>query len=86
MDTLLTLLGPAGVTFIMGVPGADDVMLNYRSTSFHDAPYLRALLSLKRAPQFKTWLEKWRSPTGKDNWSTQRLIIRCFAHPEETER
>ena len=58
MDTLLTLLGAAGVTFIMGVPGADDIMLNYQSTSFHDALYLRALLGLKRAPEFETWLEK----------------------------
>lgn len=58
MDTLLTLLGAAGVTFIMGVPGADDVMLNYQSTSFHDALYLRALLGLERAPEFEAWLEK----------------------------
>ena len=58
MDTLLTLLGAAGVTFIMGVPGADDVMLNYQSTSFHDALYLRTLLRLKRAPEFEAWLEK----------------------------
>ena len=58
MDTLLTLLGTAGVTFIMGVPGADDVMLNYQSTSFHDALYLRNVLGLKRAPEFEAWLEK----------------------------
>ena len=58
MDTLLTLLGVAGVTFIMGVPGADDVMLNYQSTSFHDALYLRNVLGLKRAPEFEAWLEK----------------------------
>jgi ethanolamine ammonia-lyase large subunit len=58
MDTLLTLLGTAGVTFIMGVPGADDVMLNYQSTSFHDALYLREALGLKRAPEFETWLEQ----------------------------
>ena len=58
MDTLLTLLGAAGVTFVMGVPGADDVMLNYQSTSFHDALYLREALGLKRAPEFETWLEK----------------------------
>ena len=58
MDTLLTLLGAAGVTFIMGVPGADDVMLNYQSTSFHDALYLREALGLKRAPEFETWLEQ----------------------------
>jgi ethanolamine ammonia-lyase large subunit len=58
MDTLLTLLGVAGVTFIMGVPGADDVMLNYQSTSFHDALYVRNVLGLKRAPEFESWLEK----------------------------
>jgi len=58
MDNLLTLLGAAGVTFIMGVPGADDVMLNYQSTSFHDALYLRAVLGVKRAPEFEAWLEK----------------------------
>jgi len=56
MDNLLTLLGAAGVTFIMGVPGADDVMLNYQSTSFHDALYVRDLFGLKRAPEFDDWL------------------------------
>jgi ethanolamine ammonia-lyase large subunit len=56
MDTLLTLLGTAGVNFIMGVPGADDIMLNYQSTSFHDALYLRRVLGLKRAPEFEQWL------------------------------
>ena len=56
MDTLLTLLGTAGVTFIMGVPGADDVMLHYQSTSFHDALYIRNLLSLRPAPEFERWL------------------------------
>jgi ethanolamine ammonia-lyase large subunit len=58
MDTLLTLLGAAGVAYIMGVPGADDVMLNYQSTSFHDALYLREVMGLKRAPEFEAWLEK----------------------------
>ncbi len=58
MDTLLTLLGAAGVSFIMGVPGSDDVMLNYQSTSFHDALYLRNVLGLKRAPEFEEWLAK----------------------------
>jgi ethanolamine ammonia-lyase large subunit len=58
MDTLLTLLGAAGVTYIMGVPGADDVMLNYQGTSFHDALYLREVMGLKRAPEFEAWLEK----------------------------
>ena len=57
MDTLLTLLGTAGVNYIMGVPGADDVMLNYQSTSFHDALYLRQLLGLRPAPEFEAWLE-----------------------------
>lgn len=58
MDTLLTLLGAAGVNFIMGVPGADDVMLNYQSTSFHDANYLRQLMGLRCAPEFESWLQK----------------------------
>lgn len=58
MDALLTLLGTAGVNFIMGVPGADDVMLNYQSTSFHDALYLRTLLGLRPAPEFEAWLEQ----------------------------
>ncbi len=56
MDTLLTLLGTAGVTFIMGIPGADDVMLHYQSTSFHDALYIRNLLGLRPAPEFESWL------------------------------
>jgi ethanolamine ammonia-lyase large subunit len=58
MDTLLTLLGVAGVNYIMGVPGADDIMLNYQSTSFHDALYLRSALGLKPAPEFEAWLER----------------------------
>jgi ethanolamine ammonia-lyase large subunit len=56
MDNLLTLLAAAGVNFIMGVPGADDIMLNYQSTSFHDALYVRDLFGLKRAPEFDDWL------------------------------
>ena len=56
MDTLLTLLGVAGVTFVMGLPGADDVMLHYQSTSFHDALYLRDVLNLRPAPEFEAWL------------------------------
>lgn len=58
MDTLLTLLANAGLTFLIGVPGADDIMLNYQSTSFHDALYIRRLLGLKHAPEFAAWLEK----------------------------
>jgi ethanolamine ammonia-lyase large subunit len=58
MDALLTLLGVAGCTYIMGVPGADDVMLNYQSSSFHDALYLRRLLNKGPAPEFEAWLER----------------------------
>jgi ethanolamine ammonia-lyase large subunit len=58
MDNLLTLLAAAGCTYIMGVPGADDIMLNYQSTSFHDALYIRKLLNLRPAPEFEDWLEK----------------------------
>jgi ethanolamine ammonia-lyase large subunit len=65
MDTLMTLLAAAGVTYIMGVPGADDVMLNYQSTSFHDALYLREVFGLKRAPEFEAWLTRMRI-TGPD--------------------
>jgi ethanolamine ammonia-lyase large subunit len=58
MDNLLTLLGVAGCNFIMGIPGSDDVMLNYQSTSFHDALYLRKVLGLRPAPEFEQWLMK----------------------------
>lgn len=58
MDMLLTLLGNSGCTFIMGVPGADDIMLNYQSTSFHDAAYLRRLLGRTPAPEFHLWLQE----------------------------
>ena len=58
MDALLTMLGVAGCNYIMGVPGADDVMLHYQSTSFHDALYLRSVLGLRPAPEFEEWLER----------------------------
>jgi ethanolamine ammonia-lyase large subunit len=58
MDNLLTLLGVAGCSFVMGVPGADDIMLSYQSTSFHDALYVRSTLGLKPAPEFEEWLAK----------------------------
>ncbi|MBD1392147.1 ethanolamine ammonia-lyase subunit EutB [Mucilaginibacter glaciei] len=58
MDNLLTLLGVAGCNFIMGIPGSDDIMLNYQSTSFHDALYVRKVLGLKPAPEFEQWLIK----------------------------
>lgn len=58
MDMLLTLLGVAGINFIMGIPGSDDVMLNYQTTSFHDALYARQSLGLRPAPEFEEWLER----------------------------
>ena len=72
MDSLLTLLGAAGVNYIMGVPGADDVMLNYQSTSFHDALYVRRVLGLRPAPEFESWL-------AGENF--QRLALEAN-HPE----
>jgi ethanolamine ammonia-lyase large subunit len=65
MDNLLTLLGVAGVSYVMGVPGADDVMLNYQSTSFHDALYVRNVLGLRHAPEFEAWLERMQI-AGRD--------------------
>jgi ethanolamine ammonia-lyase large subunit len=61
MDALLTMLGAAGVNYIMGVPGADDVMLNYQSTSFHDALYLREIFGLRPAPEFEEWFNRMRT-------------------------
>jgi ethanolamine ammonia-lyase large subunit len=58
MDTLLTLLVASGVNFIMGVPGADDIMLGYQSTSFHDALAMRDLFARKPAPEFEDWLSR----------------------------
>ncbi|KAB8065969.1 ethanolamine ammonia-lyase subunit EutB [Janthinobacterium violaceinigrum] len=58
MDALLTMLGVAGCNFIMGVPGADDIMLGYQSTSFHDALYARRVLGLRPAPEFEAWLAR----------------------------
>jgi ethanolamine ammonia-lyase large subunit len=65
MDNLLTLLGVAGCNFIMGIPGADDIMLNYQSTSFHDALYARKVLGLKPAPEFEQWLFRQGITDGK---------------------
>lgn len=69
MDTLLTVLGVAGVNYIMGVPGSGDIMLNYQSTSYHDALYLNSALKLRRAPEFEAWLERMQVTDG-----TGRLI------------
>ena len=58
MDMLLTLLGVAGCNFVMGIPGADDIMLGYQSTSFHDVAWLRRVLGKRPAPEFEEWLER----------------------------
>lgn len=67
MDTLMTLLANAGLTFIMGIPGADDIMLNYQTTSFHDALYLRKVLGLRAAPEFEKWLKHMNIMDEKGN-------------------
>jgi ethanolamine ammonia-lyase large subunit len=76
MDVLLTLLAAAGVNFIMGVPGSDDVMLNYQSTSFHDALYVRELLGLERAPEFAAWLQRMQLADERG-----RLLPATGRHP-----
>jgi ethanolamine ammonia-lyase large subunit len=85
MDALLTLLAVAGCTFVMGVPGADDVMLNYQSTSFHDAVYVRRLLGLRPAPEFEAWLEAIgiTDATGQLNAASAEPLIRALPslHP-----
>lgn len=76
MDTCLTLLAAAGVTYVMGVPGSDDVMLNYQSTSFHDALYVREVMGLKRAPEFEDWLRRY-AITDRSG----RLLPPATGHP-----
>ncbi len=76
MDTLMTLLAAAGVTYLMGVPGADDVMLGYQSTSFHDALYLRSVFGLGRAPEFADWLARMGIADGAG-----RLLAASGTHP-----
>ncbi len=71
MDILLTLFGAAGLNFIMGIPGSDDVMLNYQTTSFHDALYARKVLGLRTAPEFEQWLEA----TGIFYQNGNRLVM-----------
>lgn len=75
MDNLLTLLGVAGCTYIMGVPGADDVMLAYQSTSFHDALYLRQVLGLRPAPEFEAWLDTMGIFNGRNSLADARANI-----------
>ena len=82
MDTLLTLLGVAGCNYIMGVPGADDIMLNYQSTSFHDALYLRKVLGLKPAPEFEEWLVKM-GIFDKNNFLVRDSSLKLLPHALE---
>jgi ethanolamine ammonia-lyase large subunit len=78
MDVLLTLLGVAGCNYIMGVPGADDIMLNYQSTSFHDALYLRSLLKLRPAPEFEAWLDRMGILEGGTRLRSGRALPAAF--------
>ena len=79
MDNLLTLLGVAGCNFIMGIPGSDDIMLNYQTTSFHDALYVRRALNLRPAPEFEEWLIKMKIFKDMDNFLLNDKIPSNFA-------
>ncbi|RXK00190.1 ethanolamine ammonia lyase large subunit [Arcobacter sp. CECT 8986] len=81
MDDLLTLLSVAGCNFIIGVPGADDIMLNYQSTSFHDALYARKVLGLKPAPEFEKWLEKMDIFSDMKNFILNKKMPLAFSKP-----
>jgi ethanolamine ammonia-lyase large subunit len=72
MDNLLVLLGAAGCTYIMGVPGADDIMLNYQSTSYHDVRFVQTTLGLRPAPEFEAWLQRIGVTDSDDRLSTTR--------------
>ncbi|MGH8553798.1 MAG: ethanolamine ammonia-lyase subunit EutB, partial [Methylococcales bacterium] len=76
MDNLLTLLAVAGCNYFMGVPGADDIMLNYQSTSFHDSQYLRQVLNLRPAPEFEAWLQSMALSDA-----SSRLLSARKGHP-----
>jgi len=84
MDALLTLLGTANCNFVMGIPGADDIMLNYQSTSFHDAVYLRKLLRKTAAPEFEAWLRKMGVHNSSGGLNTIQLNDRFFTLGLET--
>lgn len=79
MDNLLTLLGVAGCSFIMGIPGSDDNMLNYQSTSFHDALYARRVLGLRPAPEFEKWLTKMHIMTDSNQHILSDKLPSAFA-------
>ena len=79
MDQLLTLLAVAGVNYIMGVPGADDVMLNYQTTSFHDAQYVRSTLNKRAAPEFEQWLTAMGITDGQQQLTDHSQLAAPFA-------
>jgi ethanolamine ammonia-lyase large subunit len=78
MDNLLTLLGVAGCTFVMGIPGSDDIMLNYQTTSFHDALYARRVLGLKPAPEFDLWLAKMEIFKNNEQFTLNHKLPDAF--------
>ena len=78
MDVLLTLLGVAGCTFVMGVPGSDDIMLNYQSTSFHDALYARRVLGLRPSPEFEVWLQAMQITTAGEQFQLNDSLPPTF--------
>lgn len=80
MDVLLTLLGAAGCSFVMGIPGSDDIMLNYQTTSFHDALYVRRLLGLRPAPEFEAWLHRMQIFEGDGVAQLGTALPEPFAH------
>lgn len=81
MDTLLTLLGVAECSFIMGIPGSDDIMLNYQTTSFHDALYARQVLGLRPAPEFDQWLKKMHIAPADNHSQLSHELSAAFANP-----
>lgn len=83
MDVLLTLLGAAGVSFIMGIPGSDDIMLNYQTTSFHDALYVRKVLGLRPAPEFESWLKETGIFAAEDDIRLSTTLPKPFQHAIE---
>lgn len=80
MDNLLTLLGVAGCNFVMGIPGSDDIMLNYQTTSFHDALYARRVLGLKPSPEFEKWLADMAIFKDVEQFILSEEVPESFAH------
>ncbi|WP_165744248.1 ethanolamine ammonia-lyase subunit EutB [Pseudoalteromonas sp. Z9A6] len=81
MDNLLTLLGVAGCSYVMGIPGSDDIMLNYQTTSFHDALYVRRVLGSRPAPEFEAWLSKMKIMQSTTDITLSDTLPPAFAKP-----